>query len=73
LSIFIDLDVNADRRMSLNKLFTSRSGTDIVSNCVEQFATTRFSLLRDLYLIQTTAIRLSTQVWSQTPKLFRPR
>lgn len=54
--------MSGDRQMSLNKLFTSKVGTDILSQCVEQFASTRFQILRDLYLLQTAAVHLSTQV-----------
>ena len=56
------LDLNAARQRSLSKLFTSKTGTEVLATSVCQFSQTRFSSLRDLYLLQVAAIRLGDQV-----------
>lgn len=60
-------DFNAGRRRSLSKLFTSKIGTEVLSSSVQQFSQTRFSALRDLYLLQMAALRLGEQVFIHNP------
>ncbi|XP_052801877.1 nuclear pore complex protein Nup160-like [Mya arenaria] len=70
---YVDLSTPADEdimqeqgvdpiaQLGISRLFTSGVGVEIVSQCVQQFASTRFALLRDLYLFQTTALQLCNQ------------
>ncbi|XP_052227575.1 nuclear pore complex protein Nup160-like isoform X1 [Dreissena polymorpha] len=57
------LDEVLDRRrqLGLNHLLTSGVGVSVLSECVQQLASTRFNMLRDLYLLQTAALRHCNQ------------
>ncbi|WAR01460.1 NU160-like protein [Mya arenaria] len=60
-SVSTSLRVDPIAQLGISRLFTSGVGVEIVSQCVQQFASTRFALLRDLYLFQTTALQLCNQ------------
>ncbi|KAL4225759.1 hypothetical protein ACF0H5_016448 [Mactra antiquata] len=55
-------EINPVQQMNLSRLFTSKTGCDILTMCTEQFSVTRFNILRDLYLLQTAALRLGAQI-----------